>query len=61
VKDDLDADLACALARTMFDKRDELSRANASAAGIGPDPARKPTPSRCIVAPRRHSTELGAE
>jgi len=44
VKDDLDADLACVPARTLFDKRDELIKANASAKGTSLDTARKTDP-----------------
>ena len=48
VKDDLDANLACVLTKTLFDKRDELVKANAAAKGIRLDTARrtKPVPLR---------------
>jgi TRAP transporter TAXI family solute receptor len=44
VKDDLDANLACVLTKTLFDKRDELLKANAAAKGISLDNARKTDP-----------------
>jgi TRAP transporter TAXI family solute receptor len=44
VKDDLDANLACVLAKTLFDKRDDLIKANSAAKGISLDNARKTDP-----------------
>jgi len=44
VRDDLDANVACALTRTLFDKKDDLVKANAAAKGISLDTARKTDP-----------------
>jgi TRAP transporter TAXI family solute receptor len=44
VKEDLDANVACALTKTLFDKKDDLVKANAAAKGISLDTARKTDP-----------------
>jgi TRAP transporter TAXI family solute receptor len=44
VKEDLDANVACVLAKTLFDKRDDLVKANAAAKGISLETARKTDP-----------------
>jgi TRAP transporter TAXI family solute receptor len=44
VRDDLDGNLACVLTRTLFDKRDDLVKANSSAKGISLDTARRTDP-----------------
>jgi TRAP transporter TAXI family solute receptor len=44
VKEDLDANLACVLTRTLFDRKEQLTQANKAAAGISLDTARKTGP-----------------
>jgi TRAP transporter TAXI family solute receptor len=44
VKDNMDANLACVLTKTLFDKHDELVKANSAAKGISLDTARKTEP-----------------
>lgn len=44
VKDTVDANTACVLTKTLFDKKDELVKANAAAKGISLDVARKTDP-----------------
>ena len=44
VKDEMNADLACVLTKTLFDKRDDLVKANSAAKGISLDTARKTDP-----------------
>lgn len=44
VKDDLDANLACALTKALFDRKPQLEQANAAAKGISLDTARKTDP-----------------
>ncbi|GAB3943003.1 hypothetical protein GCM10027614_31000 [Micromonospora vulcania] len=44
VRKDLDANVACAITRTVFDKRDALTQANAAAKGISLETARKTEP-----------------
>jgi len=44
VKDNIDANTACVLTKTLFDKKDELVKANAAANGISLDTARKTEP-----------------
>ncbi|MFC7545625.1 TAXI family TRAP transporter solute-binding subunit [Plantactinospora sp. GCM10030261] len=44
VKDDLDADLACVLTRTLFDRKDRLAQANAAAKEIILETARRTDP-----------------
>ena len=44
VKDNIDANTACVLTKTLFDKKDELVKANAAANGISLDSARKTEP-----------------
>ncbi len=44
VRKDLDANVACAITRTVFDKRDTLAQANPAAKGISLENARKTDP-----------------
>jgi hypothetical protein len=44
VRDDLDPNIACALTKTLFDKKDALVKANAAAKGIALETARKTNP-----------------
>ncbi|WP_307854701.1 TAXI family TRAP transporter solute-binding subunit [Micromonospora sp. C31] len=44
VRKDLDAHVACAITRTVFDKKDALAQANPAAKGISLDNARKTDP-----------------
>ncbi len=44
VKDNIDANTACVLTKTLFDKKTELIKANAAANGISLDTARKTEP-----------------
>ncbi|MEV6325450.1 TAXI family TRAP transporter solute-binding subunit [Nocardia sp. NPDC051787] len=44
VRDDLDADLACVLTRTLFDRKTQLEQANSAAKGISRDTARDTAP-----------------
>ncbi|GGO17745.1 TAXI family TRAP transporter solute-binding subunit [Micromonospora parathelypteridis] len=44
VRKDLDANVACAITRTVFDKRDALAQANPAAKGISLETARKTEP-----------------
>jgi TRAP transporter TAXI family solute receptor len=44
VRKDLDANVACAITRTVFDKKDALAQANPAAKGISLDNARKTEP-----------------
>jgi TRAP transporter TAXI family solute receptor len=44
VKDEMNADLACVLTKTLFDKRDDLVKANSAAKGISLDTARQTDP-----------------
>ncbi|SCE97026.1 TAXI family TRAP transporter solute-binding subunit [Micromonospora chokoriensis] len=44
VRKDLDANVACAITRTVFDKRDALAQANPAAKGISLDKARRTLP-----------------
>jgi TRAP transporter TAXI family solute receptor len=44
VKDDIDANTACVLTKTLFDKKTELVKANAAANGISLDTARATDP-----------------
>ncbi|WP_069167730.1 TAXI family TRAP transporter solute-binding subunit [Nocardia altamirensis] len=44
VRDDLDADLACVLAKTLFDRKTQLEQANSAAKGIARDNARNTEP-----------------
>jgi uncharacterized protein len=44
VKDDLDANLACALTKALFDRKPQLEQANAAAKGISLDTARQTDP-----------------
>ncbi|WP_117212221.1 TAXI family TRAP transporter solute-binding subunit [Allorhizocola rhizosphaerae] len=44
VRDDIDANLACVLTKALFDKKDDLVKANGAARGITLDVARKTAP-----------------
>ncbi|MEV0764364.1 TAXI family TRAP transporter solute-binding subunit [Nocardia sp. NPDC050435] len=44
VRDDLDANLACVLAKTVFDRKTQLEQANSAAKGIVKDNAQKTEP-----------------
>ncbi|MCP2288509.1 TAXI family TRAP transporter solute-binding subunit [Nocardia amikacinitolerans] len=44
VRDDLDADLACVLTKTLFDRKPQLEQANSAAKGISRDTARATSP-----------------
>jgi uncharacterized protein len=61
VKDDLDANLACVLTKTLFDKRDDLIKANASAKGISLDTARKTDPVPLHPGAAQALEQLGAK
>jgi TRAP transporter TAXI family solute receptor len=61
VKEDLDANVACVLARTLFDKRDELVKANASAKGISLETARKTDPVPLHRGAKEALDKLGAK
>lgn len=60
VKDDLDANLACVLTKTLFDRKAELEKANASAKGITLDMARKTEPVQLHRGADKALTDLGA-
>jgi TRAP transporter TAXI family solute receptor len=61
VKDDLDANLACVLTKILFDKRDDLVKANASAKGISLDTARKTDPVPLHPGAAQALEQLGAK
>ena len=44
VRDDLDANLACVLTKTLFDRKPQLEQAVGAAKGISLDTARKTDP-----------------
>ncbi|MFE3546125.1 TAXI family TRAP transporter solute-binding subunit [Nocardia sp. NPDC059177] len=44
VRDDLDADLACVLTKTLLDRKPQLQQANPAAEGIDPETASKTAP-----------------
>ncbi|MGC9670460.1 TAXI family TRAP transporter solute-binding subunit [Planosporangium sp. 12N6] len=61
VKEDLDANLACVLTKTLFDKRDDLVKANAAAKGISLDTARKTDPVSLHRGAKEALDKLGAK
>jgi TRAP transporter TAXI family solute receptor len=61
VKEDLDANAACVLTKTLFDKRDELVKANAAAKGIGLETARKTNPVPLHRGAKEALDKLGAK
>ncbi|HEV7898035.1 MAG TPA: TAXI family TRAP transporter solute-binding subunit [Planosporangium sp.] len=61
VKEDLDANVACALVKTLFDKREELVKVNASAKGISLETARKTDPVPLHRGAKEALDKLGAK
>ncbi|MGC4895294.1 TAXI family TRAP transporter solute-binding subunit [Micromonospora sp. DT31] len=60
VRDNLDADVACAITRTVFDKKDVLAQANPAAKGIELGNARKTDPVQLHRGAERALSDLGA-
>ncbi|WP_307804235.1 TAXI family TRAP transporter solute-binding subunit [Micromonospora echinofusca] len=60
VRKDLDADVACAITRTVFDKQDALVQANPAAKGISLTTARKTEPVGLHRGATKALTDLGA-
>lgn len=60
VRKDLDANVACAITRTVFDKRDALAQANPAARGISLDTARKTEPVPLHRGAEKALKDLGA-
>ncbi|MFR9778753.1 TAXI family TRAP transporter solute-binding subunit [Micromonospora sp. MS34] len=60
VRDNLDANVACAITRTVFEKRDALAQANPSAKGISLEKARKTDPVKLHRGAEKALTDLGA-
>lgn len=61
VREDLDANLACALTKVLFDRKAELERANASAKGITLDKARQTEPVQLHRGAEKALADLGAK
>lgn len=61
VRDDLDPNVACVLTKTLFDKKDELVKANAAAKGISLDNAKKTDPVTLHPGAAKALTDLGAK
>jgi len=61
VRDDLDANVACVLTKTLFDKRDDLAKVNAAAKGISLDTARKTDPVPLHRGAEQALKDLGAK
>lgn len=60
VRKDLDANVACAITRTVFDKRDVLAQANPAAKGISLERARRTLPVPLHRGADKALTDLGA-
>ncbi|MEU1587446.1 TAXI family TRAP transporter solute-binding subunit [Micromonospora sp. NPDC005710] len=60
VRKDLDANVACAITRTVFDKRDALAQANPAAKGISLEKARRTLPVPLHRGAAKALTDLGA-
>ncbi|MEU8181530.1 TAXI family TRAP transporter solute-binding subunit [Micromonospora sp. NPDC049044] len=60
VRKDLDANVACAITRTVFDKRDALAQANPAAKGISLKTARRTLPVPLHRGAEKALTDLGA-
>ncbi|WP_348774044.1 TAXI family TRAP transporter solute-binding subunit [Micromonospora sp. WMMD1076] len=60
VRDNLDADVACAITRTVFDSKDALAQANPAAKGIELGNARKTDPVPLHRGAERALSDLGA-
>ncbi|MCO1597298.1 TAXI family TRAP transporter solute-binding subunit [Micromonospora sp. RHAY321] len=61
VRKDLDANVACAITRTVFDKRDALAQANPAARGISLETARKTEPVPLHRGAAKALEDLGAK
>jgi hypothetical protein len=61
VRDDLDANLACLLTRTLFDRKPQLEQPVAAAKGISLDTARQTDPVPLHRAAARALDDLGAK
>jgi TRAP transporter TAXI family solute receptor len=61
VRDNLDANVACALTKALFDKKPELEQANAAAKGITLDNARKTEPVPLHRGSAKALDDLGAK
>ena len=61
VRDDLDANLACVLTNTLFDRQPQLEQANVAAAGISLDTTRQTDPERIGHHHRRKAPHPGAD
>ena len=61
VKKDLDANVACALTKTLFEKKDELVKASAAAKGISLDNAAKTDPVALHRGAKQALQNLGAK
>ncbi|WP_433551096.1 TAXI family TRAP transporter solute-binding subunit [Micromonospora zamorensis] len=60
VRKDLDANVACAITRTVFDKRDALAQANPAAKGISLEKARRTLPVPLHRGAEKALKDLGA-
>jgi len=60
VKDDIDANVACALTKALFDRKTQLEQANASAKEISLDTARKTDPVKLHRGAVKALDDLGA-
>ncbi|MCG5458511.1 TAXI family TRAP transporter solute-binding subunit [Micromonospora sp. PSH03] len=60
VRKDLDANVACAITRTVFDKRDTLAQANPAARGISLETARRTQPVPLHRGAEKALKDLGA-
>ncbi|WP_433535219.1 TAXI family TRAP transporter solute-binding subunit [Micromonospora sp. CA-249363] len=60
VREDLDANVACAITRTVFDKRDVLAQANPAAKGISLERARRTLPVPLHRGAEKALNDLGA-
>lgn len=61
VRDDLDANVACVLTKTLFDRQPQLEQANAAAAGISLDTARQTDPVQLHRGAQQALDDLGAQ
>ena len=61
VREDLDPNIACVLTKTLFDKKDNLVKANAAAKGISLDTAKKTDPVTIHRGAAKALTDLGAK